>query len=68
VSRPAALDELTVRAELAAPCDESALRQRLAAQLKRKLGIRAELAFVQAGAIARTDLKSRRVRDERPKA
>jgi phenylacetate-CoA ligase len=67
VTRPASLDELTVRTELAAPCDESALRDRIAAQLKRKLGIRAELAFAQPGALARTDLKSRRVRDERPR-
>jgi phenylacetate-CoA ligase len=67
VSRPNALDELMVRAELAGPCDERALRERVAAQLKRKLGIRAELAFVQPGILTRTDLKSRRVRDERPK-
>src|SRR5665213_3661610 len=65
VSRPAALDVLTVRAELAAPCDEAALSFRLAAQLKRRLGIRAEIAFAPAGTLSRTDLKSRRVRDER---
>ncbi len=68
VSRPNALDELLVRAELAGPCDEPALRERVAAQMKRKLGIRAGLDFVASGALARTDLKSRRVRDERPKA
>ncbi|HEX3548728.1 MAG TPA: AMP-binding protein [Candidatus Elarobacter sp.] len=67
VSRPNALDELLVRAELAAPCDESSLRERVGAQLKRRLGIRADLEFVAGGALARTDLKSRRVRDERPK-
>jgi len=67
VSRPKALDELTVRAELAGPTDESALRERVMAQLKRQLGIRAEIAFVPAGALARTDLKSRRVRDLRQK-
>ncbi len=67
VSCPKALAELTVRAELAGSCDESELRERVGAQLKRQLGIRAEIAFVKAGALARTDLKSRRVRDERPK-
>jgi phenylacetate-CoA ligase len=68
VSRPKALDELTVRAELAGPCDENALRDRVGAQLKRRLGIRAEIAFAPAGALARTDLKSRRVRDLRANA
>jgi phenylacetate-coenzyme A ligase PaaK-like adenylate-forming protein len=68
VSRPKALDELTVRAEVAGSCDETALRERIAAQLKRKLGIRAEIAFAPVGTLTRTDLKSRRVRDERPKS
>jgi phenylacetate-CoA ligase len=68
VSRPKSLDELCVRTELAAPCDESAVRERVGAQLKRQLGIRAEIEFLQAGALARTDLKSRRVRDLRSKS
>jgi phenylacetate-CoA ligase len=68
VSRPKALDELTVRVEITAPCDETALRERIGAQLKRKLGIRAEVALVAAGSLPRTDLKSRRVRDERPRS
>jgi phenylacetate-coenzyme A ligase PaaK-like adenylate-forming protein len=67
VSRPQALDELTVRAELAGPCDEDALRAGIGARLKRQLGIRAEIAFTAAGTLSRTDLKSRRVRDERSK-
>jgi phenylacetate-CoA ligase len=67
VSRPKALDVLSICAELAGPCNENELRYRLGAQLKRQLGIRAEIAFVPSGALARTDLKSRRVRDERPK-
>jgi hypothetical protein len=33
--------------------------------MKRQLGIRAEIAFAPAGSLARTDLKSRRVRDLR---
>ena len=67
VTRPNALDELTVRAELAQCCDEEPLRERIGAQLKRQLGIRARIAFTAAGTLTRTDLKSRRVRDERPK-
>ncbi|HEX3464790.1 MAG TPA: AMP-binding protein [Candidatus Elarobacter sp.] len=67
VTRPSALDELTVRVELAQCCDEEPLRERIGAQLKRQLGIRAEIAFTSAGTLTRTDLKSRRVRDERPK-
>ncbi|MBV9408725.1 MAG: AMP-binding protein [Candidatus Eremiobacteraeota bacterium] len=65
VTRPRALDELTVRVELVAPCDEDALRERIVARMKRQLGIRPEIAFAPAGTLARTDLKSRRVRDER---
>ena len=42
VSRPKSSDELMVRAEVAAPCDEAVLRERVMAQLKRRLGIRAE--------------------------
>jgi phenylacetate-coenzyme A ligase PaaK-like adenylate-forming protein len=68
VTRPKALDELTVRAELAGPCDKATLHERVGAQLRRRLGIRADVAFVESGALARTDLKSRRVKDERPKA
>jgi phenylacetate-CoA ligase len=68
VSRPKALDELAVVAELAAPCDRDELKTRVIAQLKRQIGIRPEVRFVDAGTLARTDLKSRRVRDERPRA
>jgi phenylacetate-CoA ligase len=68
VTRPGALDELEVIAELAAPCDEAELRGRLVAQMKRQLGIRPQVGFAPAGALKRTDLKSRRVRDERPTA
>lgn len=68
VTRPQALDELTVIAELAAPCDEGALRERIVALMKRQIGIRPQVAFAEAGTLRRTDLKSRRVRDERPRA
>jgi len=67
VTRPNALDELTVIAELAAPCNQDALRARLIAQMKRRLGIRPEITFAPPGTLKRTDLKSRRVRDERPR-
>lgn len=65
VTRPQALDELTIRTELAAPTDEDALRGRIVARLKRQLGIRPAVEFAPNGSLARTDLKSRRVRDER---
>jgi phenylacetate-CoA ligase len=67
VTRPKALDELTVRVELAQCCNEEPVRERIGAQLKRQLGIRAEIVFASAGMLSCTDLKSRRVRDERPK-
>jgi phenylacetate-CoA ligase len=68
VTRPQALDELTVVAELAAPCDEDDLRARVVARMKRQIGIRPAIEFAPAGSLRRTDLKSRRVRDERPTA
>jgi phenylacetate-CoA ligase len=64
VTRPGTMDELHVRAELAGE-ESSDLRQRVLDQMRRKVGLRPELAFVAAGSLARTDLKSRRVRDER---
>jgi phenylacetate-CoA ligase len=65
ITRPQALDELTVVAELAAPCDEDDLRARIVARMKRQIGIRPAIDFAPAGSLRRTDLKSRRVRDER---
>jgi phenylacetate-CoA ligase len=65
ITRPKALDELTVVAELAAPCDEADLRARIVARMKRQIGIRPAIEFAPAGSLRRTDLKSRRVRDER---
>ena len=65
ITRPQALDELTVVAELAAPCDEDDLRARIVARMKRQIGIRPAIEFAPAGSLRRTDLKSRRVRDER---
>jgi phenylacetate-CoA ligase len=68
VTRPQALDELTVVAELAAPCDLDDLRARVVARMKRQIGIRPAIEFAPVGSLRRTDLKSRRVRDERPSA
>ncbi|MDB5092870.1 MAG: Phenylacetate--CoA ligase [Candidatus Eremiobacteraeota bacterium] len=68
ITRPQALDELTVVAELAAPCDEDDLRARIVARMKRQIGIRPAIDFAPAGTLRRTDLKSRRVRDERSSA
>jgi phenylacetate-CoA ligase len=68
VTRPGALDELTVVAEVAEAADEDGLRTRVTAELKRKLGVRPAVAFAPWGSLRRTDLKSRRVRDERPSA
>ena len=66
VTRPKALDELCVRVEsLSHSNDRTALSQRVGNELKRKLGIRADIELCEAGTLARTDLKSRRVRDER---
>lgn len=67
VTRPNALDELLVRAELVAPCDEDLLRSNITARMKRQIGIRPQVAFTPPGTLQRTDLKSRRVRDERPR-
>ncbi len=65
ITRPQALDELTVVAELVAPGDEDDLRARIVARMKRQIGIRPAIEFAPAGSLRRTDLKSRRVRDER---
>jgi phenylacetate-coenzyme A ligase PaaK-like adenylate-forming protein len=58
------MDELRVRAEAQAP-DDRTLSTRIAEQLKRKSGLRTEVELCAPGSLSRTDLKSRRVRDER---
>jgi phenylacetate-CoA ligase len=65
VSRRNHMDEIDVRVEVASGASSEGLVQRLAAELKRKIGVRAGVALHDAGSLARTDLKSRRVRDER---
>ena len=68
VTRPKALDELTVRAELARTVrrNDTARTRRRAAQAQARHSRRNR--FTPAGTLTRTDLKSRRVRDERPKS
>jgi phenylacetate-CoA ligase len=63
VSRPKTMDEIEIVAECEATTDE--LTERIAALLRRKIGLRPQIRFVRPATLARTDLKSRRVRDLR---
>jgi phenylacetate-CoA ligase len=63
VTRPGTMDEIAIVAECRAPADD--LTARIEAQLRRAIGLRPQLRFVQPATLARTDLKSRRVRDLR---
>lgn len=64
IDRVRHMDELTVRVETnGSPAPE--LVEQIAAGLKRKIGVRSSVELCEAGSLARTDLKSRRVRDER---
>jgi phenylacetate-CoA ligase len=65
VTRERHMDELAVRAEVTAEANRATLAARVAAELKRKTGIRAAIELCEPGSLNRTDLKSRRVRDER---
>jgi phenylacetate-CoA ligase len=59
------MDELTVRAELAG-AEPEGLAGRVTAAIRRTLGVRPVLELCPPDTLRRTDLKSRRVRDERP--
>jgi phenylacetate-CoA ligase len=63
VSRPKTMDEIEIVAECEATTDE--LTERIATLLRRKIGLRLQIRFVRPATLARTDLKSRRVRDLR---
>jgi phenylacetate-CoA ligase len=63
LTRERMMDELAVRIEHAAGTDE--LRERIGAKLRTALGIRPAIHWVAPHSLSRTDLKSRRVRDER---
>lgn len=65
VTREGSLDELTVRVE--AP-ERDRDRTRLSDALRRVVGLRCEVEFVDVGSLPRSELKSRRVDDLRPKA
>jgi len=63
VRRNGHMDELLVRVE--APPQAAGLEGRVVAALRAKLGVRPQLELCAPQTLARTDLKSRRVRDER---
>jgi phenylacetate-CoA ligase len=63
VTRDGTLDQLLVRAECAT--NDDALTERVGSALRKTLGIRPVVELCAPNSLARTDLKSRRVRDER---
>jgi phenylacetate-CoA ligase len=63
VTRPGTMDEIEIVAECDATSDD--LTERIAAQLRRTIGLRPQVRFLAPASLARTDLKSRRVRDLR---
>jgi len=65
VTRERHMDELRVRFESTHENDATDTIARVGAALKRKLGVRAQIEVCPPGSLLRTDLKSRRVRDER---
>lgn len=65
VSRREQLDELFVRVETAAPLAAEELGDRVRTALRVKIGVRPNVELCAPNSLARTDLKSRRVRDER---
>ena len=67
VSRRGPMDELLVRVETAAPGTGQApeLVERIGTTLRTTMGVRPTIELCEPHTLARTDLKSRRVRDER---
>lgn len=63
VTRAGTLDELIVRVE--APAPPAGLDGRVESALRATLGVRPQVELCAPQTLARTDLKSRRVRDER---
>lgn len=71
ITRPKALDELTVlveRAPAAGGADADAAGTKLAHLIKSLIGVSAEVRVVQSGGIERSLGKAKRVVDKRPKA
>lgn len=65
ITREKAMDELAVEVESVAGIDPEALRSEVAERLRTRLGLRAVVRVVPAGALERTEFKSRRVVDRR---
>lgn len=65
VTREGSMDEIGVTCEIGEDVAEDALRETVWGAMRTKIGLRPDLIFVRNGSLARTDLKSRRVRDER---
>ena len=63
VTRPGTMDEIEIVAECAGAA--AGVSERVGAQMRRAIGIRPRLRFVEPATLGRTDLKSRRVRDLR---
>jgi phenylacetate-CoA ligase len=68
VTRAGALDELSVQVEGVPDWPDADLREAVTLELKKKLGLRAEVAVVPAGSLDRTEFKSRRITDRRDMA
>lgn len=66
VTRAGTLDELTVTVEQEPRMDASDLRHAVGANLKTKLGLRAQVEVAEAGSLDRKEFKSRRIDDQRP--
>lgn len=64
VTREGQMDQLFVRVEAPAPSDRELVEQ-VATALRRTLGVRPVVELCWPNTLTRTDLKSRRVRDER---
>jgi phenylacetate-CoA ligase len=64
VSREGQMDQILIRAE-APQAGDAELAEKIATALRRTLGVRPELELCAPNTLGRTDLKSRRVRDER---
>ncbi len=67
ISRREAMDELLIRAEIAASHEQrrEQLEATMGGRLRARLGVRPKLELVPAGTIPRTEFKARRVIDDR---
>lgn len=65
VLRVQSLDELNVRIEAMAGRPEDDLRRAVQGELRKRLGLRADVEIVPPGSLPRTEFKSRRISDHR---